>query len=452
VRNKLYSGQYPESLGEVAIMNIYYSTRIVCLLVAFIGTFVLPHLAPAFTMTGGMDSGKTVFVTTATRPFYGETTSMNIGTRLGASYSLSDLDGDWYTNSLHSPNAMWNRCNMTITNGAASHNCIDSNGYTHNTIDTVSIDEYGVITRAGSTNWHCHLDSGKTVAACTQTSDGDGASMELIVKKGVAYSNADLTGFWYTNEIASPGPYWMKGMVEIKSDKTWVLNSVQSDGDVDTVTGTWSLDADTATIYITPDGGEAFPCKIDSGKTVTACAKTNSGGNETTLIVMTKKAASYSSADLAGVWYAHELATGDEAPFWSRGIIITEADGGFYSSGIDNGDYLSNASGLATVSLADGLTVDAIDPTCGRKPVKRSSNYYDTIQAGYESVTSNGRIVQTRGTAIQEEITFARPYTVTLQGGYTCNFSSYPGFTFVVGQITFGGAAAAVTVDRVIVK
>jgi hypothetical protein len=422
------------------------------ILITFILPVFLPCLAPAFTMTGGMDSGKTVFVTTATRPFYGVTTSMNIGTRLGASYSLSDLDGDWYTNSLNSPDAMWNRCNMTITNGAASHNCIDSKGYTHNTIDTVSIDEHGVITRAGSTSWHCHLDSGKSVVACTQTSDGDGASMELIVKKGVAYSNADLTGFWYANEIASPGPYWMKGMVEIKSDKTWVLNSVQSDGDVHTVMGNWSLDADTATVYITPDESEVFPCKIDSGKTVMACTKSNGGGTETTLIVMTKKAVSYSSADLAGVWYAHELATGDEAPFWARGIIMTEADGGFYSSGIDNGDYLSNASGLATVSLADGLIVDAIDPTCGRKPVKRSTSYYDTLQQGYDSVISNGGTVQTRGTALEEEVTFARPHTVTLQGGYTCNFSSYPGFTFIVGKIILAGSAAAVTVDRVIVK
>jgi hypothetical protein len=415
--------------------------------IALLCFLALPAASPANIMYGGMDSGKSVFVTSTTNSDYGST-EMTIMTRKGTSYALSDLNGTWYGNGIDSQGPWWNRCTFTVTSGSAYVDCTDDDGHGTPGTVAVSIDTNGVMTRT-STNptWHCHLDSGKTVAVCTETDTEDsGAIMTVLTKKGT-YSDADLPGTWYLNVILSPGPYWERGTIEVVNDHTFIYSWINSEGELATRSGTWSLDSSSATVTITPDAGTGIPCKIDSGKTVMACTFTD-GGSATNLLVMTKKAASYSLTDMNYTWYTHSLITGPGAPLWSRGIVTPGSEGSFTLSGIDYHNNAISGSGIAELSAEDGLVIDASD--CSNKPVKRDTGYYNTVQGAYNSLNGDSQTIKMREDFYYEGLNLAGAYAATLQGGYDCNHASITGYATVIGKVTFSGAAVAV--DGLIVK
>jgi hypothetical protein len=426
----------------------------------------LPCIAQANIMYGGMDSGKTVFVITSTDA--SGSTEMNIGTKKGT-YSNGDLlNTTWNGNLLNSMASSgtpgWKRCAITInSSGVTSGTCTDSAGNIES-IGSASVTfstSTGELTMEANPTWHCHLDSGKTVIACTETNNENTAGyLSILTKKGSSYSDANLLGVWYINAIESLGPYWGKGTIDIKSDYTFTLSSINSSGELETVSGAWLLDAATATVTVTPDGGTAFPCRVDANSRVMGCTQSHgSPVTATTLIVMTKKAASYSLSDFRidsnTRWYTHSLLTGPDAPWWSRGIITpTDAAGNFTVLGFlfPTGSATFSGSGIAEISADEGAVISTSGvPECAaQKPVKKDAGYYNTVQGAYNSANADHQTVQIREDFFFEGLNFAGSYAVTLKGGYDCNYGNITGSATIIGKVTLSGAA--VTVDGVIIK
>jgi PKD repeat protein len=198
--------------------------------------------------------------------------------------------------------------------------------------------------------------------------------LSILTIKGSSYANTDFFGVWDINVLSSPGPYWMRGSLTVDSSGNFTLTGNDSDGDAVSASGSASPDLATGLVTITPSSGLPFQCHLDAGKTVMGCTQTqNDSTGSTAMIIMTKKAGSYSPSDLTGTWYSHELATGNSAPWWSRGIFVFGAEGSFTGSGTGYDGDPFNASGIASVSLASGVTIQVDDfsatPTSGGAPL-----------------------------------------------------------------------------------
>ena len=85
----------PGIFKGVLFMSVMQMRRVILIFLAVALFCAIPCIADAsYKLYGGMDSGKTVFVLTGDRP-YSPPVGMNIGTKIGSSYSLADLNGNW---------------------------------------------------------------------------------------------------------------------------------------------------------------------------------------------------------------------------------------------------------------------------------------------------------------------------------------------------------------------
>ncbi len=282
------------------------------------------------------------------------------------SYSIDDLAGTWEGNSLASgPGApWWHRTTMTVNaDGTFTVTAIDSDGSTGNGSGTLLISSGGAVTMKGDPDSiKGSMDSGKTVMVWTGIWDsGSVGTTEIMVftKKSASYSIADLAGTWEANSIASgPGaPWWLRGPLTINSDGSFLFSETYSDGTAGTSSGTISIATDG--IITTQAAGPDFRAVMDSGKTVIVGTSTwsNVYPGTTQIVVWTKKAASYSIADLVGTWESNSLASGPGAPWWERSTMTVNADGTFTATAIDSDGSPANISGTLSISSGGILTI-----------------------------------------------------------------------------------------------
>lgn len=93
------------------------------------------------------------------------------------------------------------------------------------------------------------------------------------------------------------------------------------------VNATGSVSASDALLVLQRAVGQNVPftCPCGPGTTTTLPQPPPT----TELIVLTKRAASYVTADLTGTWDVATLASGPDAPWWSRGAVTVQSDGTF---------------------------------------------------------------------------------------------------------------------------
>jgi hypothetical protein len=172
---------------------------------------------------------------------------------------------------------------------------------------------------------------------------------------GGLYSLADLAGIWEFNGLASgpDAPWWIRGPLTVSVNGTFsgLLEEFQSDPD--NWAGTFNITGDGIVTIVGNSNGK---CNMDSGKSTIVCTSTFGSGSPspttTQISVMTKKAALYSIADLAGTWEMSGLGT--PGPWWSRGTFTINSDGFF--SGISHGSDGSNTPMSGTFSItSDGI-------------------------------------------------------------------------------------------------
>jgi PKD repeat protein len=102
-----------------------------------------------------------------------------------------------------------------------------------------------------------------------------------------------------------------------------------------------------------------------------ACTKSSNAGASSDLLIMTKRAPSYLSGDLTGVWHSHSLATG-ASQWWSSGVLTFLTGGFFNGSGTGYGGGTWDTSGVASISTS-GLVIHTDDftatPVLGGAPL-----------------------------------------------------------------------------------
>ena len=119
---------------------------------------------------------------------------------------------------------------------------------------------------------------------------------------------------------------------------------------------------------------------------------------------------------------------------------------GTIDSTVQNPSYTYNDSGIFTVKLKitdfDGsiytsIRENYIEAACIGHSVKimGTSEYYSTLQAAYDAAV-NGDTIQSRTLLFTEDLGIDRNISVTLAGGYNCDFSATTGVTTLNGNTT----------------
>src|SRR5208337_4706695 len=94
-----------------------------------------------------------------------------------------------------------------------------------------------------------------------------------------------------------------------------------------------------------------FESFMDAGKSVmVGTSAADPTGQAVVLRLLTRKAASYSMADLAGTWQMNSLASGPGAPWWERTTITISRKGQFTSYGTEDGGVVDSAYGTFSIS------------------------------------------------------------------------------------------------------
>jgi hypothetical protein len=173
----------------------------------------------------------------------------------------------------------------------------------------------------------------------------------------IQYSLADLEGTWEGNSLASgPGaPWWERATITIASDGTFTGTTAESDGSSGPISAKFTISSE-GIVRLEGSTDADFLCSMGSGKTAIVCTATWTTGSPgpTEMKIFTKKAASYSSADLTGKWNINALASGPGEPFWFRGIITIDADGSCSGTATFNDGSSDSFSGTCSIS-ADGI-------------------------------------------------------------------------------------------------
>jgi hypothetical protein len=76
----------------------------------------------------------------------------------------------------------------------------------------------------------------------------------------------------------------------------------------------------------------------------------------TQLVVFTKSQGAYATSALAGTWDLSALATGADAPYWSRGSLNVQSNGNFSGSVTDSDGAVDNVAGKLAVSSSGVVT------------------------------------------------------------------------------------------------
>jgi hypothetical protein len=278
-------------------------------------------------------------------------------------YSMADLVGTWGVNKLTSGPVNYRESgNVTINPGGSfSGSYTRSDGTTGIVNGTMSISSDGLITILGKSNFQARMDAGKTVIVSTDTitTEKNTACLGIMTKKADSYSMADLVGTWQGNSLASgpEAPWWCRSTWTINSDGSFSASCTESDGTVENPckSGTFVISAEGTVSVI---GDTNTQSSMDAGKTVIAISITWTGSHAGSgeLLILTKKAASYSMADLVGTWYGNSMASGPATPWWERSTGTMMSDGTFTASTTENDGTQNNKSGTFSISSEGVIT------------------------------------------------------------------------------------------------
>ena len=168
-------------------------------------------------------------------------------------------------------------------------------------------------------------------------------------------SLADLTGTWnYNGFVSGPSaPWWERGALTVKPDGTFTGSGKDSNGKPDSLSGAFSISSDG--IVMAGSGCSDTPlCRIDSGNTVLVCTHISDAGGSN-LTIFTKRAASYSMADLVGEWEADFLSSGP-TPWWAAMRDRTYPDGTYKGTLTPSDGPSTGTSGQISISRTGVIT------------------------------------------------------------------------------------------------
>jgi hypothetical protein len=261
---------------------------------------------------------------------------------MAAPYTVTDIVGTWENNGLASGSdaPWWIRGPITLNaDGSWSAVFEEYPSKTSTVTGTFTISPDGTVsipwTNAAGGRMVCNMDSGKTIMVCTHSwpaSAPSTASMAIMTKKGLTYSQADLVGTWGVNITASgPGtPWWEYGTLTAAGNGAFSGTMQEYGTDPDSVSGVLTISGDGVLTWPDHSNDAHARWTMDSGKTIMVGTSTWVTGSPGTseMSILTKKAFSYSQADVSGTWAYHSLVSGGPyAPGWYRGLVTVDANG-----------------------------------------------------------------------------------------------------------------------------
>jgi hypothetical protein len=315
--------------------------------------------------------------------------------------SMADLEGIWNSNSIETgfSSLEWKRMTLTVaSDGTFTYSQTRNDGTKDTGSGAFWISPGGIfVTTDNPNNVLLQIDSGKTVLAGTDTSDSGKTELMIFVKQAASYSLGDLAGSWGGNFLISGSTSGgsVTQSLTVKSDGTFTGTMSVAGGTPSTVSGALSISStgeSTCTSGFCVD--PTYESSMDAGKSLTVGtlgANPASPNPDAALLgVFTKQAASYSMADLAGMWQMNLLASAPDAPYWERGAVTINSDGTFTSS--STGSDGSTSSGTGALSISSTGVIACVSGECdkgGSTPVMSASK---TVMVSTETSNGSGRI------------------------------------------------------------
>ncbi len=207
-------------------------------------------------------------------------------------------------------------------------------------------------------NFLCQIDSDQTVLACTQTWADGTTELDIGTQQAASYSFADLAaGIWEGSYLDSgqASSFWarVQGMVFDSSNGNFTGSYSDSTGLSTTTTGQVAISSAGAITCVSGDclSSSNYSAIMDASKTVmVATSGASSIAEDAVLYVFTRKAASYSQADLAGKWEGNSLISGIDAPEWTRYSATISPSGTFTLPSANNNGSSSSGTGKFSIS------------------------------------------------------------------------------------------------------
>jgi len=303
--------------------------------------------------------------------------------------TLADLSGAWNYNSFVSgPSApWWERGTLTVKpDGTFTGSGKDSNGNPDSLSGAFSISSDGIVMTGGgySDTPLCQIDSGNTVLVCTHISSDDSSNLTIFTKQAASYSPADLVGEWEANFLSSgPTPWWATMSDTTYPDGTYKGTLTSSDGSSTGTSGKISISPTGAITCLSGDclsSPNNYAAFMGADKTVTVGTSGAASGQDAVLSVFSRQAASYSMADLAGVWQGSSLASGPGAPWWERDSLTIETDGTYTVSWTASDG--SSGTGTGTLSISSDGAISCVSGDCADRTYMSFMDAGKTVSAG----------------------------------------------------------------------
>ena len=155
--------------------------------------------------------------------------------------------------------------------------------------------------------------------------------------------------------------------------------------------------------------------------------------------------------DLAGYRLYYGISSGSYSYYIPLDAVTT-----YTFTSLDNGTYYFvvtavNAAGVESNSSNQVSRTETANGSCANPLFKIGGSMYDyqVIQTAYDGLYPS-EILEIRAADLSGDLNTQQDKSVTLQGGYSCDFSSNPAYTYLTGTLTVTGGT--VIVDRLIIQ
>jgi hypothetical protein len=293
-----------------------------------------------------------------------------------------DFSGTWNFNSIISgPSApWWERGTLTVAQDQTfTGSATQSSGAADTPSGSFSVNSNGIsmsLNGKFSTSL-CMTDSTDSMITCTAMLADNSSELIVLTQPSSSTTLANLAGTWKGGSLAS-GPTAAREQISqtINSDGTFTGTSTKSDGTTTSMSGTLAISQDG--VVTCASGGCTDPTYASVvNPTATVLVGTSGAATSTrdaNLIVLTRQTnATYSLANLVGIWELSGLASGPGAPWWQGGLLFVNQNGTCTLSSLSsastsgtsstqNGTVAITSAGLITLKLGTTTAQGVVDP------------------------------------------------------------------------------------------
>lgn len=381
-------------------------------------------------------------------------------------YSSADLVGTWHRHALTTTKAGaapgwdsgagWAYGSGTVTadgvySGSAQEYLKEPSA---DVTAHLGLNDKGEFTVEGGSTSHGHMAADKNlIAMVSDWSGSDVSEMGLITRQGASYKTADLAGSWVGRAIASgPGTsVWQQCSVTMTTGGVLSVTSrVPSLAKALPLPARLDLNEANGVVTVAgasdPAASGFWHGHMAAGKSTVVLVNTWDADGSVQLVILTRLAAACTASDLAGTWYAADIASSPGAPWWEWGSLTVDGTGKYVGQLLEYNSDPDDISGQLTVSAA-GVVRLVGKPTAPGTP----GYWQGQLSASKNTIIANGTwsteypgnpefMVLTRGIATPV-LTWANPAAIVY--GTALSASQLNAKASVPGKFAYSPALGA---------